>query len=374
MKLLERCLCCGEAMPDPFLDLGAQPLANNYHDGMHPLPTYPLAVAQCNSCRHRQLTVAVEPAEMFDTYLYVSGTSRTLHNYFRDFVTRIVAEAGANIHVLDIGCNDGSLLQAFAPYVTAVCGVDPAQNLTELARASGIDVITGYWSETMARSWTKRFEVIVAMNVVAHVADPLGFLTACKHVLAPGCRIYVQTSQCNWLENGEFDCVYHEHLSYFTEESFCEISKRAGLHLAKVEKVPIHGESWLFTLTDPLGRFAAEVEAVRDWMRARTERARTDGYAVVGYGAAAKGNTVLNYAGIALDYIVDDNPLKWGLLTPGTNIPIVGSDRLCEEDRPVALFLLAWNFEKEIVEQVRRMRTGKYTRFVRYFPTREEFE
>src|SRR5579872_1806780 len=125
MTSLSSCVCCGTLMPAPFLDLGIQPLANSYHKEGEALPCYPLAVTQCDNCTHRQLTVAVDPAEMFRTYLYVSGTSDTLRRYFAEFAGRVVQECGGDARVLDIGCNDGSLLEALLPYVAAVRGVDP---------------------------------------------------------------------------------------------------------------------------------------------------------------------------------------------------------------------------------------------------------
>jgi SAM-dependent methyltransferase len=361
-------------MPPPFLDLGSQPLANSYHDGSKELPRYPLAVTECRQCGHHQLTVAVDPPEMFQNYLYVSGTSCTMREYFAAFTERAVSRAGGGpVRVLDIGCNDGSLLEQFAPYASERHGVDPARNLAESARSKGISITTAYWSSEFSRAWIPRHDIIVAMNVFGHVRNPLDFLLGCKRVLAPGGRIYIQTSQCDWLKNGEFDCVYHEHLSYFTEESFRTLARRAGLHVESVERAPIHSVSWLFTVTDPLAEFTGRVERARDWTRREVEAARRDGYAVVGYGAAAKANTFLNYAGIKLDYIVDDNPMKWDHLTPGMDIPIYSTARLAEEEKPLALLLLAWNYGEEIVRNVQDVRAGKVTRFLRYFPTQEAF-
>lgn len=374
MTLLEYCLCCGELMPPPFLHLGTQPLANAYHDGSRSLPEYPLAVAQCQGCTHRQLTVAVDPTEMFQTYLYVSGTSKTLKDYFVWFADRVLSEAQAPARVLEIGCNDGSLLEVCVARGATARGVDPAENLGQVAREKGLDVVTGFWEEAFAREWEERYTIIVAMNVLGHVVNPLGFLCGCRKVLAPGGHLYVQVSQCDWLENGEFDCIYHEHLSYFTEASLRTLARRAGLEVAQAEKVPIHGRSWLFTLYDPLARFAQQARDIQQWTREQVAQAREEGCAVVGYGAAAKANTVLNAAEITLDYIVDDNPLKWGLLTPGRNIPICSPERLVQEERPLVLLLLAWNFEEEIVRRAKALRGDLPMRFLRYFPTPRAFD
>lgn len=373
MKRLTRCVCCGARMPRPFLDLGNQPLANSYHQGHVPLPRYPLAVAQCGRCTHRQLTVAVDPEDMFASYLYVSGTSQTLRVYFEQFADRIHEEVGSAARVLDIGCNDGSLLEALASRVGRAQGMDPAQNLGDQARSRGLDVSTGFWSDALARAWPDRHDAIIAMNVVAHVAQPLDFLRGCRRVLAPGGRVYVQTSQCDWVENGEFDCVYHEHLSYFTEASFRALAARAGLCVTRVEKVAVHGTSWLFTLTDPLTGFVSKAVTMRDWLLEQVEAARKRG-PVVGYGAAAKGNTLLNYVGVPLDYIVDDNPLKWGLYTPGMDIPIRSPQALAEVEGPVTVLLLAWNFEEEIVRRIQELRPNRQCTFLRCFPSPKVYE
>ena len=373
MKPLHRCVCCDSVMPPPFLDLGRQPLANSYYDGVGDLPAYPLAVSQCSECTHRQLTVVVDPSELFLRYLYVSGTSHTLRAYFGEFAERIVREQGPGISVLDIGCNDGSFVKTLEDKGLEAWGVDPAENLTRLACEKGLQVATGYWSDSYAQTWKQQQQAIVAMNVVGHVATPFDFLCGCKRVLAPGGQIYVQTSQCDWVEKGEFDCVYHEHVSYFTEHSFRTLAKRVGLTVKKVEKMPIHGTSWLFTLGDPLAEFVAGVEGIRQWIQNQVRLAHEEGYAVVGYGAAAKGNTFLNYAGVELAYIVDDNPLKWGLRTPGMKIPICPTEALSQEERPIKLLLLAWNFEAEIVAKVRTLRAGRETVFLRYFPTPSSF-
>jgi hypothetical protein len=273
--------------------------------------------------------------------------------------------------------------------------VDPARNLRPLSAARGLDVVEDYWGMPLAERITGRpFDLVLAIHVLPHVPDPKGFLLACKEVLAPGGRIWVQTSQCGMFDDGEFDAIYHEHASYFTSLSFGKLAEAAGLAVAGAWKVPIHSASFLFELArdgtrgthdESFLRMLAEEEARGAGTLARYEafarRAeetkaalagaldglRRAGVRVVGYGAAAKGSTLLNWMGLRLEYIVDDNPMKQGLLAPGTEIPVVPPERLAGEREPVAVLALAWNFLDEIRSRVRAM-GGPRHRFVRCFP------
>lgn len=389
---LTNCLACGNAGPIVYLDLGFQPLANSYHRG-EPLPTYPLEVAFCAHCSHSQLTVDVDPREMFDHYLYVSGTSRTLRTHFQELASLLLSrwKGPRPPRVLEIACNDGTLLECFRDAGADVLGIEPAENLVALCRDKGLPVERAYWSADVAASLSSAFDMIVAINVLPHVADPLSFLTACRTVLSPGGEICIQTSQCDMFARGEFDAIYHEHRSYFTAHSFLTLAGRAGLTAVSADKVDVHSKSLRFHLRtdlqqaevterllaeeraeevfslDRYRRFAGaagqSLRCLKSWM----EQSRLEGRRLVGYGASAKGNTVLNAASVDLDYIVDDNPLKWGYLTPGRNIPIVPLQRLIEEPEPVDILLLAWNFADEITERLRSVRRGG-DRLVRYLP------
>ncbi len=397
-RRLDHCLACGNAALVPYLDLGAQPLANSYHDGRGAGPEFPLGSSYCPDCWHSQLTVAVDPALLFKHYIYVSGTTKTLVDYFRWFVDFSTARLGrgAPLSVLDIASNDGSLLKEFAAAGHAVQGVDPAENLAPLAEAAGVPTEVAYWSAATAARLGRRFDLIVAMNVLGHNADPLGFLTACGAALAPGGRLYIQTSQAEMVGRGEFDTIYHEHHSFFTTRSFAALCRRAGLHLVAGRKVPVHGISYLWEIAggdaaadgsvaaleayeeaggyyraDTYARFGERVAETAAFVRDAVARFRGEGFAVIGYGAAAKGNTFLNFAGLDLDYIIDDNPMKNGLQTPGRNIPITGPEMLERETRPIACLVLAWNFYDEVMARIVARRSRGDDRFIRFFPSRE---
>jgi SAM-dependent methyltransferase len=380
--------------------LGAQPLANSYHKGETELPNYPLAVQVCENCFHSQLTVAVNPDLLYKHYLYVSGTSRTLTEYFRWFVDRVETDLSAtnrglpaDRQVLDIASNDGSLLAEFIRKGWSVQGVDPAENLRELSAEKGVPTLCAYWGEETSRKLCNKYDVIVAQNVLAHLPYPVEFLRACKESLNTGGRVYIQTSQSEMFRNNEFDTIYHEHHSFFCSKSFDALAKRADLNVIDLFKVPVHGTSYVVVLSkdeknpEPLRafieqersegrydlqmyrRFAENAHRVAVDLKRSVEEHRSRGMKVVGFGAAAKGNTLLNFGQIRLDYIVDDNPLKWGLLTPGMNTPIKSPDELADENRALALVVLAWNFFDEIRDKIKRRRPIQTEDvFIKYFP------
>jgi 2-polyprenyl-3-methyl-5-hydroxy-6-metoxy-1,4-benzoquinol methylase len=391
------CLVCGDRNLTTYCDLGSQPLANDYHDGTEELARFPLALNVCTSCFHSQLTHAVDPDLLYKNYLYVSGTTTTLLEYFDWFVDKVEADfGGKKLRVLDIASNDGTLLTRFVDRGHVVLGVDPAENLAELSVANHVPTYVRYWNASTAaevRAYEEPFDVVIAMNVLAHVQGPLGFLTQCREVLAEDGRIYVQTSQCEMLERGEFDTVYHEHHSQFSARSFCELAWGTHLYVEKGQKVPIHGTSYLWTLSTSgvdaqadlvneeyrrgyydfttYERFGNRVEETESFLQDVIDAYAGQGFACVGYGAAAKGNVVLNACQIDLDCIVDDNPLKVGLLTPGRDIPIVESSALATIEAPLCLVILAWNFATEIRQRVKAIRDNDRDVVVTAFPTRE---
>lgn len=391
---LRHCLACGGGLLITYLDLKRQPLANDYHDGTVELGRFPLALNVCEHCYHSQLSHAVSPELLFSNYSYVSGTSQTLNRYFSDFVDRVCWEHPSDkLTILDIAGNDGTLLSKFVDRGHTVLNIDPAINLWEVAEGNGVPTLSAFWNSELAQSMDIKHDVIVAMNVLGHVSDPYDFLVGCRDALAEGGSVYIQTSQCEMVEHGEFDTCYHEHISYFTTRSFLRLAKRVGLVVQDVDKVPVHGTSYLWHLkadglsddsvwdlyqyetthgyyTDTTYRaFADKAAQTADFLTQVTDIYRAEGFAIVGYGAAAKGNTVLNYIGQpVLDWIVDENPLKVGFKTPGTDIPIRSLDHLKWLDRPLCLVVLAWNFYPEIVQRVKDMRGRDDDVFIKYFP------
>ena len=385
VKPLSKCLCCNGTDLNLVLDLNDQPLANSYlNSAMDTEEVFPLRLNFCPNCTHLQLSHAVNPDYIFKHYLYVSGTSGTLLQYFESFVNFTKLYVNSPKNVLDIACNDGSQLDF---YKTAGCetyGIDPAENLYPISSRRN-KVICDYLTEENIKKFGVEFDIILAQNVFAHNDYPDKFLTYCKSVLSENGCIFVQTSQANMIANNEFDTIYHEHLSFFSVESFCNIARRCGLNVIDVQKTPIHGTSFVFVLSksgedrsqffiDKEVRLTPEIlvdyvkkskQVLVDLIEALNEF-KGQGYHLIGYGAAAKGNTLLNFGKIKLDYIVDDNELKQNLYTPGMHILIKSPDQLLLETFPAVIVPLAWNFYSEIKKKVEQRITAK---FIRYFPS-----
>jgi 2-polyprenyl-3-methyl-5-hydroxy-6-metoxy-1,4-benzoquinol methylase len=394
---LRECLACSGTQLRTFADLGEQPLANDYHDGGSDLAHFPLAVNVCLDCFHSQLTHSVDAELLYKNYLYVSGTTRTLLTNFEEFVDQAERDQpGRKLRVLDIASNDGTLLSCFAARGHEVLGVDPAENLRPLSEANSVPTLVAYWGAETAASLTERFDVIVGMNVLAHLPYPLEFLVACREVLAENGRLYIQTSQSEMIKRKEFDTIYHEHHSFFSARSFATLAERAGLTVVQGTKVSVHGTSYRWTLSAVSGTEGPSVSAMKaqesdaglyawpiyegfglsvrdtvDFVHQTANQYRDKGYAVVGYGAAAKGNTLLNAANLPLEFIVDDNPLKIGMFAPGGNVPILSTDALRETESPVCVIVLAWNFFDEIVARIGELGRPQADVFVRYFPERD---
>lgn len=382
------CLVCDNPRMTTYLDLGEQPLANTYAPIKVPgtpapeLPTYPLSIQYCDWCWHSQLAETVDPDLLFKDYPYVSGTSQTLDAYFDWFVQKVEADfVGRKLRVLDIAGNDGTLLAKFKARGHSVLNIDPAENLCSVSRDKGIPTVCGYWPDVLY--CVSSLDVIIAMNVLGHTQNPVAFLSACREALAPGGRLYVQTSQCDMLETGEFDAIYHEHVSYFSDYSFRTLTRRVGLQVDDYERTPIHGGSHLWTVAREglfalmpknvdqtqrhlnFGRKAQERAALVEDTLSRYNRTK------VGYGAAAKANTFLNFSGTKLDWMVDDNELKINTYAPGTGLEILAPYWLSATKDPLLIVVTAWNFYDEIYKKIKGIRDNPADLFCRYFPTVE---
>ncbi len=391
------CLVCGNEHLVDYLDLSDQPLANSYHRG-EALKKYPLQMRLCKDCWHSQLSVSVEPAEMFEHYLYISDTSKTLTDYF-EWTTEYILSKVQPKNVLEIACNSGLLLEMFKDRGIESVGVDPAKNIRELSEQRNLDVYVDYWNRPFSDkllSERGKFDLVMAFHVLPHVQDPNDFIASCVNVLSDNGSIFIQTSQCDMFVNNEFDVIYHEHSSYFTGRSILKLARNYGLYVSSIIKTDIHSKSFLFSLTrtpcdetelnkliadetaagiyteEKYHVFAAKAEETKQKLIENLTRFRNEGFALVGYGAAAKGNTLLNYIQLELDYIIDDNYMKWDYLTPGMNIPIRSIDLLKEPIDKICFVPLAWNFYKEIRERIKTVRDTSNDVFVRYFPEYRE--
>lgn len=401
LEPLNECLACGSKNLKLTLDLGKQPLANSYKSSKDEAQEeYPLAINRCCDCYHIQLTHAVNPELIFKNYAYVSGTSQTMHDHMKWFAAYAyelfqILNERKPIEVFDIGCNDGSQLDKFKDLDVKTFGIDPAKNLHE--RTAGKHTV---WNEFFSKQFVSQrvglFDIITAQNVFAHNYDPLNFCVALWSSMADCSLAFIQTSQADMIKNNEFDTIYHEHISFYNINSMNELCKRTGLYLFDVIKCPLHGNSYIFVITKNK-KFARpnhienlitmekkagllSEQTYKDYAQncqfLSTELKKVvDNYSrldlafhTVGYGAAAKGMTLLNYSKIPLEYIIDDNPLKQGKYTPGSNVPIVSSDILNELNDACLFVPLAWNFFDEIKDKIKTKRQNQYDLFCTYFP------
>jgi 2-polyprenyl-3-methyl-5-hydroxy-6-metoxy-1,4-benzoquinol methylase len=391
---LNECLACGRTDLKLELNLGKQPLANNFLAEPGKNETYPLAVNRCQTCYHLQLTHVVDPGIIYRDYAYVSGTSQTYLDYMKWFAkwAREYSDRWRG-HVLDIGCNDGSQLDAFADLGFNTHGVDPAENLYATSTQKGHNVVCGFWDKKSVKQLENdRFDIVVAQNAFAHNPDPVQYLKLLAPLMKEKGLFFIQTSQADMVRNGEFDTVYHEHVNFYNINSMYGLAQRAGMYLVDAVKTPIHGTSYVFVLSTSnlkpkhvknllamesdlltpgiYTRWANVAESIKNNFADTCNEYKKLGYRLVGYGAAAKGMTLLNYAQVDLDVIIDDNPLKQGTYSPGRDIPIVSSEYLGELTKTdhVLFVPLAWNVYAEIKEKILAVRKHNDDRFLRYFP------
>ena len=389
------CLACSSTNLRTVLDLGLQPLANEYHKGSN-LSEYPLRINLCQNCFHLQLSCSVNPDLMFKNYLYVSGTTDTLRKYFDDFAVETTKYLSGAKKVLDIACNDGTQLDSYKRMGLQTFGIDPAENLYESAVQKGHSIVCDYFNtKTVKKFEGEKFDILTAQNVFAHTRFTEDFLISCKEVMHDDSFLFIQTSQSNMVDNNEFDTIYHEHISFFNTNSMKVLVERCGLFLHNVSKTDVHGTSYVFVITKTdrgtrkgvnkniksekkkglydiltYPKYALKCYKATFNLKKNLVKLKKEGYLIVGYGAAAKGNTLLNFGGIDLDFIIDDNPLKQNLLTPGRNIKITSSGVLSgiSENDKIAFVPLAWNFYPEIKSRIKKIRNLKTDIFVRYFP------
>jgi 2-polyprenyl-3-methyl-5-hydroxy-6-metoxy-1,4-benzoquinol methylase len=392
-KELKYCLCCREKN-HLLLDLKYQPLANEFHLENEINSIYPLRLKYCHNCFHSQLSHSVSPEILFKSYNYVSGTSQTGKDFFKwnaNFIHNYFKKSGK---ILDIACNDGSQLNPFRDLGWETYGVDPAENICPIAKKEGHRILCDFWKDSIAEQ-LPTMDVITAQNVFAHTPYIDDFLQSCKKVMDDNTSLFIQTSQRDMILNGEFDTIYHEHISFYNTKSMDILTKRNGLVLNRVLEHSIHGRSYIFEIKlvkddkiynvdehleieNNLGiynimtyeRFKINSELSISNLKLNIEKYQNNGYKTIGFGAAAKGQTLVCYGDIKLDYIIDESPLKIGTYSPKLNIPIVSLKHFNEDkDEKILIIILAWNFAKEIKEKINKNKGNKNIVIIeKYFP------
>jgi SAM-dependent methyltransferase len=410
-RFLNECLCCGSSNLRRVIDLGEQPPANSYAEQEHiEIPRFPLGLNLCHSCWHSQLTFCVDRREIFDNYAYVSGTSVTLNSFFSWFGERLARCYPPKAKVLELAANDGSLVKQLMRNHFDVIGIDPAHNIVNLAQERSLPIQCGYWPD-VAEEIEGKFDIIICMNVVAHVDNPRNFVAACAPRLNPGGVLIVQPSQARMFKNGEFDTIYHEHISFFNINSMRVLSESVGLRLYGEALVSVHGDSPAFfiglpdspppmdqilasfgegdfSIHESLSHYEAEAnvydlqtyvqfeekaqQIIHDFVKT-VEDYRSRSYDIVFVGAAAKALTVINACGLRPDHFLDEAPMKIGKFAPGVGSRIEGLNAVRELTRPTLFVLTAWNFRRELTKKIVDLGCPAGSVFFSYFPKTEVF-
>jgi SAM-dependent methyltransferase len=385
------CRFCGAGLHHTFVDLGVSPLANTYLTAAQlneMEPFYPLHVYVCEHCFLVQLEEFASPEHIFSDYAYFASYSDTWLHHAQLYVEMAIERFGldANSRVVEIASNDGYLLQYFVAKGIPVLGIEPAANVAETAIQKGIPTRVEFFREDMARGLGAeglQADLIVGNNVLAHVPKLNDFVCGLKLLLRPHGVITLEFPHLlRLMAENQFDTIYHEHFSYFSFISVEKIFAAHRLMLFDVEELPTHGGSLriyachaedgskqisnrvkellrreratgLDTLQHYCG-FAGRVRETKFKLLEFLIVARRQGKSIAGYGAPAKGNTLLNFCGVRtdlIDYTVDRSPYKQGHFLPGTHIPIHRPDIL-QERRPDYLLILPWNLKDEIMSEV----------------------
>jgi hypothetical protein len=401
------CRFCQAPLERTFVDLGASPLANSYlqeENLVSPEAFYPLHTYVCDGCHLVQLPMAASPEEIFSDYAYFSSFSdfwlRHAETYAAAMVERF--HLGADDLAVEIASNDGYLLRFLKERGIRVLGVEPAANVARAAEEIGIPTRVEFFGSEVAeelRGEGVRPRLMTANNVLAHTPYLNDFVKGISILLADGGVATLEFPHLQQLvENNQFDTIYHEHYSYFSFTTVRAVFAAQGLRIFDVEEWPTHGgslrifaasgrpeeasvgellereEKLGYTTPRPYEAFSERVRATKRRLLEFLIREKDAGRTIAGYGAPAKGNTLLNYCGVRgdfVDYTVDRSPHKQGLYLPGTHIPILSPDDL-RERQPDFVFVLPWNLRDEIAEQMSDVRDWG-GRFVVAIPEVEVF-
>ena len=383
------CRICARNRLQRFLSLGHTPLANSFLHSKEEFgdeKSYPIDVYYCEDCHLVQLLDVIDPEYLFRDYIYLTGTSETIaaHNvsYAKTLVDLLKLEK--NDLVVEIASNDGSLLKCFQQYNVRTLGVEPAMNIAQIANERGIETIVRFFNSDEAddiREIYGKAKVVIGNNVLGHVDEARDFLMGFTNLVAEDGFVVIEVPYLrDLIQRLEYDTIYHEHLSYFSVTSLLRLFESVGLKIIRVDHIPVHGGSIRIYagLSAAYGdhgskvleisneetsiglnsiirydKFARDVEDNRFGLKQLLESLTSSGKTIAGYGAPAKGNTLLNYCEInnqLITFTVDMNPMKIGLFTPGMHIPVLPVSALLEQQLDYVM-ILAWNFAEEVMRQ-----------------------
>ena len=389
------CRFCQTPLKHTFADLGVSPLSNSYlrsTDLQKAEPFYPLHVYVCSSCFLVQLEELSSPQEIFSDYAYFSSFSDSWLEHAKDYARQAVErfKLDKSSRVVEIGSNDGYLLRFFKEAGIPVLGIEPAANIARVAADRGIETVVRFFDSALAGELAmagRKADLLVGNNVLAHIPATNDMMAGLKKLLNAGGVISMEFPHLlSLIEKNQFDTIYHEHYSYYSLTTASKIFAAHDLDLFDAELLDTHGGSLrIFAchcgdknfrrseqlellleneerrgLTDlqTYEAFDGKVRAVKREILKFLIGLKEEGKTIAGYGAPAKGNTLLNYCGIGtdfIDYTVDISPHKQGLYLPGSRIPIYAPEKIFET-RPDYLLILPWNLQKEIMAQMAAIR------------------
>lgn len=382
----------------PVFDLGLQPLANDFAGPDEAHSGYaPLRVMFCPRCTLAQLSVVVDPEILYRRYSYVTSISETMLDHFQKLMSLLSGET-TGTSVLEIGSNDGRLLQYMQSHGMRVCGIDPAQNLCEIANSMNLRTVCGHFNKETARSTQScfgSFDCVLARHVFCHVDNWREFIESLSEVTHPDSIVGIEVPYCvDMLNRGEFDTIYHEHTSYMTVQAMDALLKGSSFRIYKIVRFPIHGGAIMMLLChrdsqrstdESVAAYLKEQVTTQTWSEF-SALARTNieelkkfvsekvslGSTVVGFGASAKSTVFINacrFTRTQIRFITDTTPQKQWKLSPGTDIPIVDEGAILRE-LPDYAVCFAWNFRDEIVAK-NTLARSKGVRFVFPIPRLE---
>ncbi|MBL8991893.1 MAG: class I SAM-dependent methyltransferase [Spirochaetia bacterium] len=386
------CRFCNTPLSHILVDLGATAVSNAFlkKDQLDlGEAIYPLKVYVCEKCFLVQVPELRKREDLFTPdYVYASSVSKSWLEHCRLHVENLVDRfsLGPTSQVMEIASNDGYLLQYFRQKNIPCLGIEPTQSTAELARQKGIETLVEFFDDALAERLireNRRADVLIGNNVLAHVPDLNRFVRGMKLILSERGVVSMEFPHLlKMIDRNEFDTIYHEHYSYFSYETVKNIFAHHDLSIFDVEELPTHGGSLRIYAAHSEQKDFPETERAKslsrrevDWgvgrlatyggFQEKTDRTKNrflqfligeklKGRRIAGFGAAAKGNTFINYAGIHADlisYVVDDTPFKQGRYLPQSHIPVFPADKL-ESDRPDLIVILPWNFKKEIADKL----------------------
>ena len=400
------CRTCGSKNLKLILDLGKTALANDFlppAEAKNYRTCLPLRVVLCRDCSLVQLADTVDPKVLYSRYAYITSTSRTMEAHLNDQSAHLLSlgRFGARPRVLEIASNTGAFLKKFKDRGCEVLGVEPADNICEVAVKSGIPTRGEFFNAATARKLKGEWgtaDLILGRHVFAHIDDLRDLLAGLEIISHPETLIAFEVPYLvDFFERTEYDTIYHEHLSYIPVRALEALTKDSPFALSRIDHYQIHGGSILFylrhrsskvtahesvtkaleleqrlRLAEPSTwlKFAGRVDHIRTELPALIRKLKSQGRRIIGYGASAKGNTLLNTCGLGtkeLDYIIDNTPFKQNTVAPGSWLPIRPPETLLAEQPDFAL-LLAWNFTPEIIGREREYQ-NRGGRFIVPIPT-----